>query len=103
PVGGVIVEVNRQVRESPALVNREPYGGGWLFLVRTRDAKQAVKPLMAEQASAEWLRGEADQLEQMIEAVAGPLAADGGYLADDIYGHLPGLGWEALRKRFLKS
>jgi len=103
PLGGVIVEVNREVRESPAVVNREPYGGGWLFLVRTPDAKQALKPLMAEQASAEWMRGEVAQLEQMIEAVAGPLAADGGYLAEDIYGHLPGLGWEALVKRFLKG
>jgi hypothetical protein len=29
--------------------------------------------------------------------------ADGGYLADDIYGQLPGLGWEQLTKRFLKT
>jgi glycine cleavage system H lipoate-binding protein len=103
PVGGVIVEVNHVVRESPATVNREPYGGGWLFLVRTPDAKEALKPLMGDQASAEWMRAEVDQLEHMIEAVAGPLAADGGYLAADIYGHLPSLGWEQLAHRFLKT
>jgi hypothetical protein len=44
-----------------------------------------------------------DQLEHMIEEVAGPLAADGGYLADDIFGNLPGLGWDRLRKTFLKT
>lgn len=103
PVGGVIVEVNPVVREAPATVNREPYGGGWLFLVRTPDAKEALKPLMGDQASAEWMRAEVDQLEHMIEAVAGPLAADGGYLAADIYGHLPSLGWEQLAHRFLKT
>jgi len=39
----------------------------------------------------------------MIEDVAGPLAADGGYLADDIYGNLPDLGWNNLTKKFLKT
>jgi glycine cleavage system H lipoate-binding protein len=103
PLGGVIVDVNPLVREAPETVNREPYGGGWLFLVRTPDAKQALKPLMADHASAEWMRGEVEQLEHMIEAVAGPLAADGGFLADDIYGHLPGLEWGQLTHRFLKT
>jgi hypothetical protein len=39
----------------------------------------------------------------MIEEVAGPLAADGGYLAEDIFGNLPGLGWGRLTKAFLKT
>jgi hypothetical protein len=39
----------------------------------------------------------------MIEDVAGPLAADGGYLADDIYGNLPDLGWKNLAQKFLKT
>jgi hypothetical protein len=39
----------------------------------------------------------------MIEQVAGPLAADGGYLTKDVYGNLPGLGWKNLTKRFLKT
>lgn len=34
PVSGEIVEVNRAVAENPALVNTEPYGGGWLFRVK---------------------------------------------------------------------
>jgi hypothetical protein len=39
----------------------------------------------------------------MIEDVAGPLAADGGYLAEDIYGNMPELGWNNLTKTFLKT
>jgi len=38
-----------------------------------------------------------------IESVAGPLAADGGYIAEDIYGNLPALGWKNLTKTFLKT
>jgi len=29
------------------------------------------------------------------------LAADGGYLADDIYGNIPALGWKNLTRNFL--
>ena len=35
PVTGVIEEVNQAVLDQPELVNQDPYGVGWLFLVRT--------------------------------------------------------------------
>jgi glycine cleavage system H protein len=34
PVGGEVVEVNKAVVDDPALVNREPYAGGWFFKVK---------------------------------------------------------------------
>jgi hypothetical protein len=46
---------------------------------------------------------EVHRLEEMIEDVAGPLAADGGYLTDDIYGAMPDLGWNNLTRAFLKT
>ena len=54
PVGGVIVEVNSRVRENPGMANREPYGDGWLFMVRTPDIKATMNKLMTDQQ----LRGE---------------------------------------------
>lgn len=33
PVSGKVVEVNRQVVEHPELVNRDPYGAGWLVKI----------------------------------------------------------------------
>ena len=103
PVDGVIVEVNSRARENPELANREPYGEGWLFMVRTPDIKAAGKKLMADSDSMDWMNGEVNRLESMIEDVAGPLAADGGYLGDDIYGNLPDLGWKNLTKSFLRT
>jgi hypothetical protein len=58
---------------------------------------------MVDQDSLSWINSEVNQLETMIEEVAGPLAADGGYLADDIYGNLPDLGWGNLTQQFLKT
>jgi glycine cleavage system H lipoate-binding protein len=103
PIDGVIMEVNSKVRENPKLANHEPYGEGWLFMVRTPDIKGTMKKLMVDQDSLTWMNGEVQNLETMIEEVAGPLAADGGYLADDIYGNLPDLGWDNLTKKFLKT
>lgn len=103
PVGGVITEVNHRVRENPELANREPYGDGWLFMVRTPDIKGAAKKLMDDTQGLEWTNGEVEKLEGMIEGVAGPLAADGGFLQEDIYGNLPDLGWKNLTGTFLKT
>ena len=103
PIDGVIVEVNSRIRENPELANREPYSDGWLFMVRTPDIKATMGKLMADQSSLSWMNNEVKNLETMIEDVAGPLAADGGYLADDVYGNLPQLGWNNLTKAFLKT
>jgi glycine cleavage system H lipoate-binding protein len=103
PVNGVIVEVNSKVRENPEIANREPYSEGWLFMVRTPDIKGTMKNLMSDSKSLTWMNAEVESLENMIEDVAGPLAADGGQLVDDIFGNLPQLGWNNLTKRFLKT
>ncbi|MBW1785727.1 MAG: glycine cleavage system protein H [Deltaproteobacteria bacterium] len=103
PIGGVITEVNGNLREKPALSKERPYEDGWLFMVHTPDVKGTVKKLMTDTDGLGWMEGEVGRLETMIEEVAGPLAADGGLLVDDIYGNLPDLGWKNLTKAFLKT
>jgi len=103
PVDGVIVEVNGRLREKPMLANQEPYGEGWLFAIRNQDTKGAFKKLMDDTASLNWVAAEIVKLEGMIESVAGPFAADGGYITNDLYGNLPALGWKNLTRTFLKT
>jgi glycine cleavage system H lipoate-binding protein len=103
PVSGVIVEVNPGVRENPGASNRDPYGDGWLFVVHSPDIKKTVEPLMATAESLNWMNHEVHRLEEMIESVAGPLAADGGYFTHDIYGAMPSLGWGKLTRAFLRT
>lgn len=43
PVGGEIVETNPEVEADPSLVNTDPYGKGWLFKMRVRDAADVSK------------------------------------------------------------
>ena len=103
PIGGVIVEVNPNIHEHPDTTNRDPYEEGWLFTVRTPDIKKSVKQLLTDKDSLGWMNGEVGRLEAMIEDTAGPMATDGGFLIDDIFGNLPDLGWTNLSKAFLKT
>jgi len=103
PIDGVIVEVNQKIKETPAEANRDPFGSGWLFTVYTPDIKGTVNKLMPDKAGMAWMGEEVGTLEAIIEDVAGPLAADGGTLMEDIYGNLPALGWDNLTSTFLKT
>ena len=40
PIGGEIVEINKSLDADPAAVNRDPYGEGWLFKVKLKDASE---------------------------------------------------------------
>jgi glycine cleavage system H protein len=49
PVSGVVVAVNQQVSENPALVNSDPYGAGWLVKLRANNPSELSELLNAEQ------------------------------------------------------
>ncbi|MGA3036471.1 MAG: glycine cleavage system protein GcvH [Vulcanimicrobiaceae bacterium] len=40
PIGGEVTEVNTAIDSDPALVNREPFTGGWLLKLKVSDAAQ---------------------------------------------------------------
>jgi glycine cleavage system H protein len=38
PVKGTVVEVNKALEADPGLINREPYGQGWIFILKLDNA-----------------------------------------------------------------
>jgi glycine cleavage system H protein len=40
PVAGEVVAVNDALQDDPALVNREPYGEGWMIRLRVKDPSE---------------------------------------------------------------
>lgn len=48
PVDGEIIEVNAGLEADPALVNRDPYGEGWICIIRTSNSAQIDQLLDAE-------------------------------------------------------
>jgi glycine cleavage system H protein len=46
PVGGEIIEVNPALEESPDVVNKDPYGKGWMVKIRITDPGE-IKELLS--------------------------------------------------------
>ena len=40
PLSGSVLEVNAALAQTPELLNRDPYGEGWIFVVDCSDPKQ---------------------------------------------------------------
>jgi glycine cleavage system H protein len=49
PVAGEVVEVNESLDADPGVINRDPYGEGWMMKVRVSNP-QELKELMTPQA-----------------------------------------------------
>ncbi|MGA3170661.1 MAG: glycine cleavage system protein GcvH [Chthoniobacteraceae bacterium] len=49
PIGGAVAEVNAALEKDPGLVNRDPYGEGWLFQLRIEAGEQIERLLEAAQ------------------------------------------------------
>jgi glycine cleavage system H protein len=45
PISGEVAEVNGELGANPALVNQEPYGGGWMIKLKPRDPADVSKLL----------------------------------------------------------
>ncbi len=43
PVAGEIVEVNKTLSDDPSLVNKDPYGAGWLVKIKATDVGPMAK------------------------------------------------------------
>ena len=59
PVSGRVVHVNRAVVETPGLVNRDPFGEGWLIEIEP-SAPSELDALMDAETYKAWLRSAAN-------------------------------------------
>lgn len=53
PVSGQVTEVNKAVVDNPALVNTEPYGGGWFYKIKLGNPAELNSLLTPAQYTAE--------------------------------------------------
>lgn len=103
PVTGVVKAVHAELREDARFAGEDPYTEGWLMILHAGELREDLRHLMLDRESSSFLQGEVDRFYELMEEVAGPLAADGGNPAADIYGAVPQLGWERLTGLFLRT
>lgn len=47
PVSGEVLEINPLLAESPEILNKDPYGSGWLVKIKLSDASEANRLMTA--------------------------------------------------------
>ncbi|MEM2902993.1 MAG: glycine cleavage system protein GcvH, partial [Candidatus Bathyarchaeia archaeon] len=54
PISGTIEEVNEEVQARPELINEDPYGEGWLLVVKPSNLEAELAKLMDFNQAVEW-------------------------------------------------
>ena len=108
PISGLVIEVNWKLQQFPSLLNRDPYGAGWAFVIKPNELKTGLSDLFYGSRALEWQKAEMDKLFSIVgefvagsidvKAQTGPKPAtlpDGGMLKKDF---LSELSLEQMRK-----
>ena len=103
PVSGIVTAINSNLREKGRTANTNPYDDGWVLRVHAENLRQDLKSLMIGTETKDFMDKEVDRVYDLIEEKVGPLADDGGCLANDIFGSIPQIGWNTLKKNFLHT
>ena len=100
PVDGAIEAINPKVRQNPRLIHDDPYGEGWLFMVKPVNFRRNLENLLSGEDVVIWIDKESQRLLNLMDTRAGVTLPDGGAIADDVYGNYQELGWRPLVQEF---
>ena len=103
PVSGIVFAVNDRIKEQPEITHDDPYGEGWLFLLNPVSLKIDMKALYLGKKCFQWIENEIQNLLKFLGPNCERLAATGGDLIDDIFGHFPEIDWDRLVRTFLRT
>ncbi len=56
PVAGKVVDVNKRLEQEPELVNKQPYGDGWITIIEPATVQEDLAKLMDAAKYAEYLK-----------------------------------------------
>lgn len=93
PISGVILEINWKLKQSPSLLNRDPYGAGWVFLIKPTDLRTGLRDLFYGLRAGEWHSAEMEKLYALVTHTSNTAPEtlklpDGGVLQNDFLSEL---------------
>lgn len=56
PISGEVIGTNQKLDETPALLNEDPYGEGWVAHIRPSNLDEELKDLMNKEKYLEFIR-----------------------------------------------
>ncbi|MEJ2657801.1 MAG: glycine cleavage system protein H [Desulfobacterales bacterium] len=103
PVSGIVFAVNGSIKEQPEITHKDPYGEGWLFLLNPVSLNIDMKAFYQGKTCFQWIEKEILNLLKFLGPDCERLAATGGELIEDIFGHFPEIDWDQLVRTFLRT
>ncbi len=61
PMGGKVLESNRDLVSNPGVLNSDPYGAAWIAVMQPEDLEKGLNSLMQGDDLEKWLRKEMEQ------------------------------------------
>ncbi len=58
PVAGTVIDINRDLEDSPEMINNDPYGDGWIFKIEIKNMGD-YDSLMSADQYMEFIKAEA--------------------------------------------
>ena len=65
PVSGEIAEVNSELESDTTLINKDPYGGGWIVVIEPSSLDDDLGKLMKGDAVVPWMESEIKKAKEM--------------------------------------
>lgn len=97
PLDGRVIAVNRELVRNPGLLQRSPYGEGWILRLRPRRLQQGLRNLIQGLAARSWMDAIRSTVSRRYSPALGSLAQDGGDWAAGFGDLLPEEDWEELQ------
>jgi len=103
PVDGTVVSINKEVLEDPHLINRDPYGKGWLMKVEVPEMKKNLTNLLSGDLAKSWMQESAGNLQNRMTGDPGMTLQNKSVAADGIARSISPEGWENVAGEFLRT
>ena len=96
PLEGEVVAVNNRLTENPEMLSNDPYGDGWLMIIRPRSFSRDLRNLLHGSAAGRWMEEAALKLRTFFSGNTGLVFQDGGLPLDGLADHLEPEDWHRL-------
>ena len=109
PVSGIIREENLLLLTDSALVNRSPYGKGWIYQIEPTNWIRETQLMLMSDKYREWIKSEFSRLKDFLANAlkaytpepAAIVLQDGGELKDNVLSELGPEIWEEFQTQFI--
>jgi len=105
PIAGMVEAVNPKIDRDPNLINREPFGEGWIARVTPENLDAGLAGLAVSGKAFDWMRGEVEKLRTMLSPHSAPsqVLQDGGEFVDNLHENVDDEQWERIRRSFFEN